>query len=154
MFANECFLQDLPALAAKLSTCEKFVVTSLPVLGCKRLQATSFLPVPAKIAVSQTNVVVESARTCIRLRAASVNPPLRESFSGASTASTAAARIYMLRTLIQSSLLVAFCKIYPPQVSNLASRWKRMRDVHVCKRMFFARSARSSCQKFPNVGTL
>ena len=43
-------------------------------------------------------------------------------------------------------LLSAISTIYLLQMSHLALRWKRMRDVHVCKRMFFARFARSSCQ--------
>ena len=38
MFANECFLQDLPALAAKLSKCEKFV-SHKP--ACTRMQRTA-----------------------------------------------------------------------------------------------------------------
>ena len=44
-----------------------------------------------KIAVMKRKAVIESARACIRLRAASANPPLREreSFSGASTALSA-----------------------------------------------------------------
>ena len=38
MFANECFLQDLPALAAKLSKCGKFV-SHKP--ACTRMQRTA-----------------------------------------------------------------------------------------------------------------
>ena len=62
------------------------------------------LPAPAKIAVSQTNVVVESARTLIRLRAATVKRLLKESGSGASSSfgSDACGSIYMLRALIQA----------------------------------------------------
>ena len=65
-----------------------------------------------KIGVMKPKAVIESARACIRLCVANVNPPLRESFSGASTASTAVPRIYMLRTLIKARL-VALCRIAP-----------------------------------------
>ena len=67
------------------------------------LQATSFLPAPAKIAVSQTNVVVESARTLIRLRAATVKRLLKESGSGASSSFDGDARssTYTLRALVK-----------------------------------------------------
>ena len=57
-----------------------------------------------KIAVSQAKVAVESARTLIRLRAATVKRLLKESASGASSSFGSDARglIYMLRALIKA----------------------------------------------------
>jgi hypothetical protein len=57
-----------------------------------------------KIAVSQTKVAVESARTSIHLRAATVKRFLKESGSGASSSfsSDACGSIYILRTLVKA----------------------------------------------------
>jgi len=57
-----------------------------------------------KTAVSQTKVLVESARTLMRLRAGIAKRLLKESASGASSNFNRHARgsIYMLRTLIKA----------------------------------------------------
>ena len=55
MFANECLLQDRPTLSANESTCGNIWVTSLSVLGWKGLEATSFLPAPAKLLAERSS---------------------------------------------------------------------------------------------------
>ena len=78
-----------------------------------------------KIAVMKRKAVIESARACIRLRAASANPPLREREFLRSINSfkcSAPRSIYMLQKLIKAAylLLSARSTIYPLQESNLA----------------------------------
>jgi hypothetical protein len=81
-----------------------------------------------KIAVMKRKAVIESARACIRLRAASANPPLREREFLRSINSfkcSAPRSIYMLQKLIKAAylLLSARSTIYPLEnleKSNLA----------------------------------
>ena len=90
-----------------------------------------------KIAVMKPKAVLESTRIFIRFPAARVNPPLRESASGLSTAS---AVMPMVRfTCCARSTRSKY------QIWGLKRR-TRLHDVHVCKRMSFAGSAGSICK--------
>ena len=80
MFANECLLQDRPTLSANESTCGNIWVTSLSVLGWKGLEATSFLPAPAKLLAERSSCWVFTyihSAACSKCEAASQRKWLR-----------------------------------------------------------------------------
>ena len=90
-----------------------------------------------KIAVMKPKAVLESTRIFIRFPAARVNPPLRESASGLSTASAVMPVVRF--TCCARSTRSKY------QIWGLKRR-TRLHDVHVCKRMSFAGSAGSICK--------
>ena len=89
----------IPHISSTRTSCQKWQECILV-----RFAGHAIASSTCKIAVSQTNVVVKSARTLIRLHAGIVKRLVKESASGASSSfgSGGCGSIYMLRTLVKA----------------------------------------------------